>query len=166
MLGGIFNAFPYTTYSQNVGLIQLSGVKSKQVIVAAGALLVFLGLIPKVATLTTLIPAPVMGGAMMAMFGMVIASGIKMLSTVDFSKQENLLIIACSVGLGLGVTVEPELFSKLPQSVQILTDNGIVAGSLLAILLNLFFTKKKSQAVIANSSGAQRRNPQKTVSVS
>ncbi|MFC7370929.1 nucleobase:cation symporter-2 family protein [Fictibacillus iocasae] len=144
MLGGIFNAFPYTTYSQNVGLVQLSGVKSKQVIYAAGGMLIFLGLIPKVAALTTLIPAPVMGGAMMAMFGMVIASGIKMLSAVDFSRQENMLIIACSVGLGLGVTVEPELFSQMPESVQILTDNGIVAGSVLAILLNGFFTYKNA----------------------
>jgi xanthine permease len=142
ILGGIFNAFPYTTYSQNVGLVQLSGVKTKQVIYVAGGMLVFLGLMPKVAALTTLIPTPVMGGAMVAMFGMVFASGIKMLSEVNLAKQENLLIIACSVGMGLGVTVEPELFSKLPDGIQILTENGIVSGSLMAIILNLLFNGK------------------------
>ncbi|SDM96593.1 xanthine permease [Fictibacillus solisalsi] len=145
ILGGIFNAFPYTTYSQNVGLVQLSGIRTKNVIYTAGGMLVVLGLVPKVATLTTLIPTPVMGGATVAMFGMVVASGIKMLSEVDFGKQENLLIIACSVGLGLGVTVEPDLFAKLPQGIQILTDNGIVAGSLTAIVLNLVFNSERKK---------------------
>jgi len=147
ILGGLFNAFPYTTYSQNVGLLQLSGVKSKNVIYVAGAFLVILGLVPKIGALTTVIPTPVLGGAMVAMFGMVIAYGIKMLSKVEFASQENLLIIACSVGMGLGVTAVPDLFSKLPENIQILTDNGIVAGSLTAILLNIVFnvlTVKKS----------------------
>ncbi|MCK6258395.1 purine permease [Fictibacillus sp. KIGAM418] len=150
MLGGVFNAFPYTTYSQNVGLVQLSGIRTKNVIYTAGGMLIVLGLVPKVATVTTLIPAPVMGGAMVAMFGMVVASGIKMLSDVDFNKQENLLIIACSVGLGLGVTVEPDLFAKLPQAVRILTDNGIVAGSLTAIVLNLVFNAERKKVKVQN----------------
>ncbi|KMK97312.1 MULTISPECIES: nucleobase:cation symporter-2 family protein [Rossellomorea] len=138
-LGGIFNVFPYTAYSQNVGLIQLSGVKKSNVIYAAATFLIILGLVPKIGALTTVIPSAVLGGAMVAMFGMVVAYGIKMLSRVDFSSQENLLIIACSVGMGLGVTAVPELFSKMPEAVRILTDNGIVAGSLMAIFLNLFF---------------------------
>jgi len=78
-----------------------------------------------------------------AMFGMVIASGIKMLGQVDFSSQENLLIVACSVGLGLGVTVVPEMFGDLPASLRILTDSGIVLGSLTAVLLNLVFNVLK-----------------------
>lgn len=149
ILGGLFNAFPYTTYSQNVGLVQLTKVKSKDVIVTAGGILVVLGLIPKVAALTTLIPAPVLGGAMIAMFGMVVSSGIKMLGTVDLNKHENLLIVAISVGIGLGVTVVPSLFDHLPKSLQILTDNGIVAGSFTAILLNLLFNVigRKKQAL-------------------
>lgn len=138
-LGGIFNVFPYTAYSQNVGLIQLSGVKKSNVIYAAATFLIILGLVPKIGALTTVIPSAVLGGAMVAMFGMVVAYGIKMLSRVDFSSQENLLIIACSVGMGLGVTAVPELFSKMPEAVRSLTDNGIVAGSLMAIFLNLFF---------------------------
>jgi xanthine permease len=150
VLGGLFNAFPYTTYSQNVGLLQLSGVKKNHIIYLTGAFLVVLGLVPKIGAMTTIIPAPVLGGAMVAMFGMVIAYGIKMLSQVDFSSQENLLIIACSVGMGLGVTAVPELFSQMPSSIRILTDNGIVAGSLTAIFLNLFFNaaRKKQQPFV------------------
>ena len=139
LFGGLFNAFPYTAYSQNVGLIQLSGVKDRKVIKTAGVILIFLGLTPKIGVITTLIPTPVLGGAMMAMFGMVVAAGIRMLSEVDFQKQENLLIIACSIGIGLGVTVQPELFQNLPSALEIVTANGIVAGSLTAMLLNLFF---------------------------
>jgi xanthine permease len=139
ILGALFNAFPYTTYSQNVGLVQLSGVKGKQVIYTTGVFLVILGLVPKIGALTTVIPPAVLGGAMIAMFGMVMAYGIKMLSKVDFTSQENLLIIACSVGMGLGVTAVPDLFSHMPESIRILTNNGIVAGSLTAIFLNIVF---------------------------
>lgn len=148
LLGGLFNAFPYTTYSQNVGLVQLSGVKSKNVIYTTGAFLVILGLVPKIGALTTVIPASVLGGAMVAMFGMVIAYGIKMLSKVELNSQENLLIVACAVGMGLGVTAVPGLFVNLPEGIQILTSNGIVTGSLTAIILNIVFNmvpgKKKA----------------------
>lgn len=102
-------------------------------------MLILIGFVPKIGAFTTIIPSSVLGGAMVAMFGMVIAAGIKMLSKVDFASQENLLIIACSVGMGLGVTVVPELFAQIPESIQILTDNGIVAGSLTAIFLNIVF---------------------------
>nr|WP_304214007.1 nucleobase:cation symporter-2 family protein [Fredinandcohnia onubensis] len=145
ILGGIFNAFPYTTYSQNVGLVQLSGVKKNTVIYAAGAFLIILGFIPKVSAFTTVIPTPVLGGAMLAMFGMVISAGIKLLSKVDFSSQENLLIMACSIGMGLGVTTVPTLFANLPEGIQILTSNGIVIGSLTAIVMNLIFMKKPAK---------------------
>ena len=139
VLGGIFNAFPYTTYSQNVGLVQLTGVRNRVIIYTCGDMLIVLGFIPKIAAITTIIPKSVLGGAMLAMFGMVMAYGIKMLSSVDFGRQENLLIVACSVGIGLGVTVVPTLFSQLPESIRILTDNGIVLGSASAVLLNIVF---------------------------
>lgn len=155
IVGALFNSFPYTTYSQNVGLVQFSGVKSKNVIYTMAGILIFLGFVPKIAALTTVVPTSVLGGAMVAMFGMVIASGIKMLSKVDFSSQENLLIIACSVAVGLGVTAVPNLFDALPESVKILTNSGIVAGSLTAILLNLIFNvakpKQQSQAINNNN---------------
>jgi xanthine permease len=139
MLGGLFNAFPYTAFSQNVGLIQLSGIKTKNVIYTAAGMLILIGFVPKIGAFTTIIPSSVLGGAMIAMFGMVIAAGIKMLSKVNFTSQENLLIIACSVGMGLGVTAVPELFAHIPENLQILTENGIVAGSLTAIFLNIIF---------------------------
>lgn len=106
------------------------------------------GLFPKIAAFTTIIPSAVLGGAMVAMFGMVIAYGIKMLSRIDFAKQENLLIVACSVGLGLGVTVVPDIFKQLPSALTLLTTNGIVAGSFTAVVLNIVynvFSKAKKQ---------------------
>ena len=143
IFGGIFNSFPYTTFSQNVGLLQLTGVRDKMVIVVMAVMLMGLGLLPKIGALTTVIPAAVLGGAMIAMFGMVLANGIKMLSKVDFSSQENLLIIACSVGIGMGVTAVPGLFAQMPDGIRILTENGIVAGSLTAIVMNIFFNELK-----------------------
>lgn len=91
VLGGIFNAFPYTTYSQNVGLVQLTGVRNRVIIYTCGGMLIALGFIPKIAAITTIIPKSVLGGAMLAMFGMVMAYGIKMLSSVDFGKQEKFI---------------------------------------------------------------------------
>ncbi|EGQ27395.1 xanthine permease [Sporosarcina newyorkensis 2681] len=139
VIGGIFNAFPYTTFSQNVGLMQLSGVKSRRVILVTAVMLISLGFLPKVAALATIVPNAVLGGAMVAMFGMVVAQGIKMLSPVISKSQDNAMIVACSIGIGLGVSVVPDLFAKLPDSVQILTSNGIVLGSLTAIFLNIIF---------------------------
>ncbi|MGF7532872.1 xanthine permease PbuX [Bacillus mexicanus] len=139
LLGGIFNAFPYTAFSQNVGLVQLTGIKKNAVIVVTGIILMAFGLFPKIAAFTTIIPSAVLGGAMVAMFGMVIAYGIKMLSRIDFAKQENLLIVACSVGLGLGVTVVPDIFKQLPSALTLLTTNGIVAGSITAVILNIVY---------------------------
>ncbi len=151
VVGGIFNAFPYTTFSQNVGLMQMTGVKSRKVIAVTAIMLISLGFMPKIAALATIIPPAVLGGAMVAMFGMVVSQGIKMLSTVVADSQDNAMIIACSVGLGLGVSVVPDLFGQLPNGLQILTSNGIVAGSLTAILLNIIFnmlpTKKSRIAV-------------------
>lgn len=150
VFGGIFNAFPYTAFSQNVGLMQMTGVKSRRVIFIMGIMLITMGFVPKMAALATIIPTPVLGGAMVAMFGMVISQGIKMLSKVLGDSPENSMIIACSIGMGLGVTVVPELFERFPESVQILTSNGIVAGSTTAIILNILFnmmpTKKAQES--------------------
>lgn len=154
LIGGLFNAFPYTTYSQNVGLVQLTRVKTPIVIVATGVMLIVLGFLPKIAAITTIIPTPVLGGATIAMFGMVVSSGIRMLGGVNLNNNENLLIVAVSVGMGLGVTVVPQLFDKLPSGLQILTDNGIVAGSFTAVLLNILFNVargKRSDAQEAES---------------
>ncbi|MCV9888412.1 nucleobase:cation symporter-2 family protein [Metabacillus halosaccharovorans] len=156
MLGAIFNAFPYTAFSQNVGLVQMSGIKTNRVIYITAMMLIGLGLVPKIAALATIIPSSVLGGAMVAMFGMVVAYGVKMLGQVQFASQENLLIVACSVGLGLGVTVVPEMFAGLPESVKILTNSGIVAGSLTAIILNIIFN-------IIPSPSRQKQSEEKVV---
>jgi xanthine permease len=137
VLGGIFNAFPYTAFSQNVGLVQLSGIKSRDVMIGAGGILIVLGLLPKLAALTTVIPNPVLGGAMVAMFGMVVASGINILSQVDLRQNENLLIAACSIAVGLGSAAVPSMFDQLPTMMKMLLQNGIVTGSLTAVILNL-----------------------------
>ncbi|AOZ92440.1 nucleobase:cation symporter-2 family protein [Paenibacillus crassostreae] len=151
VIGGIFNSFPYTTYSQNVGLVQMSRVKTRDVIVVAGGLLIIIGFVPKIAALTQLVPTAVLGGAMVALFGMVVSSGIRMLGDqVDLNRYENLFIIACSVGIGLGVTVVPEVFAQLPDSLRILVDNGIVAGSVTAILMNLIFNGIKGKGATAS----------------
>lgn len=137
ILGGLFNAFPYNTFAQNVGLVQMSGIKKLSVTVCAGGIMIVLGLVPKIAALATLIPTPVLGGATVVMFGMVVSSGIKMLIKVDFNDNRNLLIVACSVSLGLGATVVPELFSGLPASLKTLVADGMITGSLAAIFLNV-----------------------------
>ncbi len=165
VLGGIFNAFPYTAFSQNVGLLQMSGVRSRKVILIASLMLITLGFIPKIAAVTTIIPTAVLGGAMIAMFGMVVAQGIKMLSKVMSGSQENSMIIACSIGMGLGVTVVPEIFAQLPSGLRILTSNGIVAGSMTAIVLNILFnmipSKNKSVAVAEQAEKSTQLSEQK-----
>lgn len=137
ILGGVFNTFPYSTFSQNVGLLQLSGVKTKRPIFWASGLLMGMGLLPKIGALVTIIPTPVLGGAMLVMFTMIAVQGIKMLINVDLNDNRNLLVIAISIGLGLGVTVYPQLFQALPQTVQLFLGNGIVVASVCATLLNL-----------------------------
>lgn len=139
VIGGIFNAFPYTTFSQNVGLTRMSGVKDRKVIYLTGAFLVLLGFLPKIAALTTIIPTPVLGAAMLAMFGMVITQGMGMLVPVMNESAENAMIAAIAVGLGVGVSVVPDIFASLPSYVSVLTSNGIVCGSVTAIILNILF---------------------------
>lgn len=143
VIGGMFNSFPYTSFSQNVGLVALSRVKSRSVVIAAGTILMVLGLLPKVAAVTTIIPNAVLGGAMIPMFGMVIVSGIRTLSVIDFKQTKNLMIVACSVGMGLGTSVVPTIFKELPDMIRVVLENGIVLGSLMAIVLNIVFNNQE-----------------------
>lgn len=139
IIGGVFQAFPYTTYSQNVGLVALTGVKSRKTVFAACIIIMSLGLLPKVAAITTIIPNPVLGGAMIPMFGMVLAAGVRQLSQVDFSRVENMFIIASSISIGLGVSIAPDVIKVLPESIRLILGSGIVSGSMVAIILNLLF---------------------------
>lgn len=139
ILGGIFNSFPYTTYSGNAGLVGLTKVKSRFVVVIAGIILVCLGLLPKFAALATVIPRPVLGAVMMVMFAMVASAGIEILQKVNFSNHANVLIVAISIGAGLGVTVVPDVAKSAPETIRILCQNGVVIGSVLALTLNFFY---------------------------
>ena len=139
VFGGLFNTFPYTTFSQNVGLLQLSGIKTKRPIYWAAGLLMAMGRLPKIGALVTIIPDSVLGGAMLVMFTMIAVQGIRMLTKVDFENNRNILVVAISIGLGLGVTVYPQIFQALPQTIQLFLGNGIVVASICATLLNLIF---------------------------
>lgn len=146
LLGGVFNAFPYTTFSQNVGLVAITRVRSRYVVVTAGVILVALGLSPKFAALALVIPPAVLGGAMLAMFGMVAVSGMRILSSVDLGDTSHMLIVACSIGAGLGVTVAPDVLARLPEAMRLFLHSGIVTGSLLAVGLNLILRPRAADS--------------------
>ncbi|MET3560935.1 xanthine permease [Enterococcus rotai] len=145
ILGGIFNTFPYTGFSQNVGLVQLSGIKTRRPIYYSAFFLIALGLLPKVGAVAQIIPESVLGGGMLVMFGMVAVQGMRMLSKVDYNNDKNLLIIAISIGFGLGFNMIPTLFQQMPETVRMFTGNGIVMSSLTAIILNLLFNGLKTE---------------------
>lgn len=146
IFGGIFNTFPYTTFSQNVGLLELTGIKTKKPIYWSACLLMLLGLLPKAGALVTMIPTPVLGGAMLVMFAMIAVQGVRLLNKVDFNDQRNFLVVAISIGLGLGVSVYPQIFQALPKSIQLFLANGIVVASLSSVFLNLLFKGKSGLA--------------------
>uniref|UniRef100_UPI0003747262 solute carrier family 23 protein n=1 Tax=Cupriavidus sp. UYPR2.512 TaxID=1080187 RepID=UPI0003747262 len=139
MIGGVFNTFPYTSYAQNVGLVSVTGVKSRWVCAMAGVILMVLGLFPKIAVFVASIPPFVLGGAGIVMFGMVTASGIKVLARVDFHNVRNLYIVAISIALGMLPVVSPKIFSKLPHELAPILESPILLTAISAILLNIFF---------------------------
>ncbi|MFJ2605373.1 nucleobase:cation symporter-2 family protein [Streptomyces sp. NPDC087425] len=139
VLGGVFNTFPYTAYAQNVGLVGMTRVRSRWVVAAAGAMLVVLGLLPKLGAVVAAIPAPVLGGAGLVMFGSVTASGLRTLARVDFKGNDNLTVVAVSVAVGMLPVGVPTVYEKFPDWFQTVMDSGISAGCLTAIALNLLF---------------------------
>ena len=143
LLGGIFNTFPYTGFSQNVGLVKLSGIKTRLPIYYAAGFLVLLGLVPKFGALAQIIPNPVLGGAMLVMFGFVSVQGMQMLARVDFEHNEHhFLIAAMSISAGVGLNGS-NLFNSLPTGLQMFFSNGIVMASVIAIVLNLILNREK-----------------------
>ena len=143
LLGGIFNTFPYTGFSQNVGLVKLSGIKTRLPIYYAAGFLILLGLLPKFGALAQIIPSPVLGGAMLVMFGFVSIQGMQILARVDFANNEhNFLIAAVSIAAGVGLN-NSNLFVSMPTAFQMFFSNGIVVASLLAIVLNAVLNHKK-----------------------
>jgi len=140
LFGGVFNTFPYTSFSQNVGLIGVTGVKSRWVTAAGGLILLILGLIPKLGALITAVPLFVLGGAGIVMFGMVAATGIRILASVDYkTNRNNLFIVAISLGFGMIPLVAPTFFAKFPKELEPLMNSGIVLAAVAAVLLNAYF---------------------------
>ncbi|MDN0073424.1 nucleobase:cation symporter-2 family protein [Crenobacter sp. SG2303] len=127
---------PVSTFAQNVGVVSLTGVASRHVVALTGVMLLLAGLFPVLGALVVTIPQPVLGGAGLMMFAMIVSAGIQMLGKVEHTKR-NGLIIAVSIGCGLAVTVRPELLSKLPTFVKEVFGSGITVGALVAVSLNL-----------------------------
>lgn len=154
LIGGIFNTFPYTSFSQNVGLVGVTGVKSRFVCVAGGLILIVLGLIPKMAQLVESLPTFVLGGAGLVMFGMVVATGIRILANVDFkNNRHNLFVVAVSIGIGMIPLIAPNFKQWMPHGLHPLIESGILLASISAVILNLFFNgaKEDKDANIASS---------------
>ena len=144
LIGGIFNTFPYTSFSQNVGLVGVTGVRSRFVCVAGGIILILLGLVPKMGALIESLPTMVLGGAGIVMFGMVAATGIRILAGVDFAKnRNNLFIVAVSLGFGMIPLLAPNFKMWMPHDIHPLIESGILLASVAAVLLNAFFNGAK-----------------------
>ncbi|MGL6108780.1 MAG: nucleobase:cation symporter-2 family protein, partial [Rubrivivax sp.] len=144
LIGGIFNTFPYTSFSQNVGLVGVTGVRSRYVTVAGGIIMIFLGTLPKMAAFVEAIPQFVLGGAGLVMFGMVAATGIRILSTVDYkNNRHNLYIVALAIGFGLIPLVAPRWTQQMAHGLHPLLESGILLTAVAAVLLNLFFNGAK-----------------------
>lgn len=137
LLGGILNSFPYTAFAQNVGLVAVTRVKSRFVVAASGIILVALGLFPKMAAIVACIPNSVLGGAGLAMFGMIIASGIRALSKVNFEGNYNLMLVAISISISMITLTVPNFYHNFPGWAKIVLHSGITLGSLTAVILNL-----------------------------
>ncbi|QGF23340.1 solute carrier family 23 protein [Raineyella fluvialis] len=138
-LGGILNSFPYTCFAQNVGLVRLTRVKSRWVVTAAGVIMIVLGLLPKAGAIVAAIPAPVLGGASLAMFANVAVVGIQTLGKVDMHDNRNAVIVSTAIGLAMLVTLQPTIAAAVPSWLQIIFGSGVTLGSIVAILLNLLF---------------------------
>ncbi|GAK30517.1 xanthine permease [Weissella oryzae SG25] len=143
ILSGLFNTFPYSTFSQNVGVVRLSGMKSRRPIYFAVIILLLIGLIPKFGALVTVIPSSVLGAAMLVLFGTIGVQGITILKKVDLNQERNLLIVALSIGSGIGVTVYPQIFQQMPTAVKLVITNAVVITSIVAVLLNALLPKTK-----------------------
>ncbi|WP_347309601.1 nucleobase:cation symporter-2 family protein [Defluviimonas sp. SAOS-178_SWC] len=140
LIGGLFNTFPYTSFSQNVGLVGVTGIRSRYVCVTGGAIMIVLGLVPKMGALVESLPVAVLGGAGLVMFGMVAATGVRILGSVDFKvNRSNGFIVAVSLGMGMIPLIAPDFKMHMPHAIHPLIDSGILLASISAVLLNIVF---------------------------
>ncbi|WP_434362399.1 purine permease [Parasalinivibrio latis] len=135
-LSGMFGALPNTSFSQNVGLIALTGMMSRGVVTICAIFLILAGFIPKIGALITTIPIEVLGGSILVMFGMIVSAGISMLSEVKWNRR-NMVIFAISLSLGLGLQQEPGALQHVDDTVKIFLTSGLLPAAFLAIILNL-----------------------------
>jgi NCS2 family nucleobase:cation symporter-2 len=145
LLGGVFNTFPYTSFSQNVGLVGVTGVRSRWVCVTGGVILLVLGVLPKLAFIVASVPQFVLGGAGLVMFGMVCATGIRILGAIDYQEnQHSLFVVAISVGFGMIPLVAEHFFDRMPKVLSPLLHSGILLTTVVAVILNAFFNRIRS----------------------
>lgn len=146
-VGAVFGALPLTTFSQNVGIINFTGVMSRYVVGVGGVVLLILGFIPKVGATISTIPSAVLGGAVLVMFGMVMASGLKLIFENETLNRRNMVIMATSIGLGLGVEVRPDALQTLPDEAKIFFGNAIIVTAIVAIVLNTLAPREGESSV-------------------
>ncbi|MEE4346929.1 MAG: solute carrier family 23 protein, partial [Paracoccaceae bacterium] len=135
-VAGIFGGLPNTSFSQNVGLISMTGVMSRHVVTIGAIFLIVCGLVPKFGAIVSTVPINVLGGGVIVMFGMVCAAGVNMLSDVTWNRR-NMVIFAVSLSVGLGLQLEPTALQHLPRTLQILLTSGLLPAAGLSIILNL-----------------------------
>ena len=139
VVGPLFNSFPGSTFSQNIGLIALSRVKSRYVVATGAAFLVAMGLFPFLGQIVAVIPSAVLGGTGLVLFGSVAAAGIQTLGKADYEGTNNLIIVAVSLGLGILSIASPTFFSAFPDWASMILSSGVVTATISALLLNVFF---------------------------
>ncbi|MCE0506649.1 MULTISPECIES: uracil-xanthine permease family protein [unclassified Roseivivax] len=142
-ISGLFGALPNTSFSQNVGLIAMTGVMSRHVVTIGALFLIACGLVPKIGAVISSVPIEVLGGGVIVMFGMVVAAGISMLSDVTWNRR-NMVIFAIALSLGLGLQLEPNALQYLPGTLKVLATSGILPAALIAIVLNLVLPEELS----------------------
>ncbi|UWR26088.1 purine permease [Sulfitobacter sp. S223] len=151
-VAGVFGGLPNTSFSQNVGLIAMTGVMSRHVVTCGAIFLIVCGLIPKVGSVIRTVPIEVLGGGVIVMFGMVVAAGISMLSDVDWNRR-NMVIFAISLSIGLGLQLEPGAVQHLPDTLRILMTSGLLPAALIAIVLNLVLPQELAEESTEEVSG-------------
>lgn len=151
-LAGIFGGFPNTSFSQNVGLIAMTGVMSRHVVTIGALFLILCGLVPKVGAIIRTVPIEVLGGGVIVMFGMVVAAGVSMLSDVDWNRR-NMVIFAISLSIGFGLQLEPDAVQHLPDTLGILMKSGLLPAALIAIVLNLILPEELADEATEEVSG-------------
>lgn len=140
----LFSSFPCSAFAQNVGLVALTGIKSRFAVATGGLVLVVLGSLPAVGAIVSAIPLPVLGGAGVVLFGSVAASGIRTLSRVDYRDNLNMVIVSVAIAVGIIPVAAPDFWEAFPSWFSVVMDSGISATAVVAILLNLLFNEIKA----------------------